>query len=107
MADKKECGAQKIFSDAEAETDITNWRQRNDDIALFVTDRELESHRFELYHTNQWTDQAQREKTNVCVGNYKKENGFHQESHTRSCEEIKELQRICCEKNRLSQTIEN
>ena len=47
---------------AEAEMDIRIWEQRNADIALHETNRELESQRLELYQANQWTDQAQREK---------------------------------------------
>ena len=46
--------------------DIRNWEHRNFDIAFFEINRELESERLELYQANQWADQAQREKINLC-----------------------------------------
>ena len=53
--------------------DIRNWERRNSDIALYETIRELESQRLELYQANEWADQAQREKMNLCgeIGNEK------------------------------------
>ena len=61
LAVQGECAAQKRFSEAEAEMVIRNWEQRND-IALYETNRELESQKLELSQANQWADQAQREK---------------------------------------------
>ena len=61
-----ECAAQRRLSEAEADMNIRNWEQRNSDIALYETNRELESQRFELYQANQWADQAQREEDNLC-----------------------------------------
>ena len=52
--------AQKRFSEDEAEMDKRNWDQRDADIALHVTNPELESLRLELYQANQWADQAQK-----------------------------------------------
>ena len=44
-----------------------NWEQKSSDMALYETNRELESQRLELYQANQWADQeAQREKINLC-----------------------------------------
>ena len=40
--------------------DRRNWEQRDIDIALFETKRELESQKLELYQATQWADQAQR-----------------------------------------------
>ena len=45
-----------------------NWEQRCSDTALYETDRELASQRLELCEANQWADQAQREKINLCGG---------------------------------------
>ena len=48
------------------------WKQerkrekRSSDMALFETNRELESQRLELYQGHQWADQAQRERINSC-----------------------------------------
>ena len=38
--------------------------RRSSEMALYETNRELESQRLELYQANQWVDQAQREKIN-------------------------------------------
>ena len=68
LAVQGQCSAQKILpeAEAEAEMDIRNSEQRNADIVLYKTNRELESQRLELYQANQWADQAQREKINLC-----------------------------------------
>ena len=57
-----ECAAQRRLSEAEAEMYIGYWHQRNSDIALYETNRELEFQRLELYQANPWADHAQREK---------------------------------------------
>ena len=46
--------------------DKRNWEQRNSDMALSETNRDIESQRLELYEANQWADHAQREKMNLC-----------------------------------------
>ena len=61
-----------------------------------LTHRELEYQRLELHQANQWAEQAQREKICVC-GELEMRNRLHQESQTRTCQEIAELRRICCE----------
>ena len=63
LAFQGDCAAQKRLS--EAEMDIRNEEQRNADIALFETNRELESRRLELYQANQRAEQAQRENINL------------------------------------------
>ena len=100
-----ECAAQTRLSEAEAETDISNLERRNADIAIHETNRETESQRLELYQANQSADQAQREKISLCRG-LEMRNQFHQESRTRTCQEIEELRRNCqarqCRNNELS-----
>ena len=66
LAFQGECAAQKRLSVAEAEIDRRNWEQRNADIAVYETNRQLESQRLELYQENQWADQAQRENMCIC-----------------------------------------
>ena len=66
LAVQGECAAQKRLSEAGAEMDIRNWEQRNADVALYQSNRALESQRLELYQANQWADQTQREKINLC-----------------------------------------
>ena len=46
--------------------DIINREHRNADVALYDANRELESQRLEFYQANQWADEAQREKLNLC-----------------------------------------
>ena len=41
-----------------ADMDIRNRVPRNADIALFETNRQLDSQRLELYQANQWADQV-------------------------------------------------
>ena len=91
-----ECAAQKRLSEAEADVGIRNWEQRNADVALDETNRELESRRLELCLVNQWADQAQREKINL-RGELEMRNGLFRESRARNCQEIEELRIICCE----------
>ena len=58
-------------------------------MALCETDRELESQRLELYQANQGKD--------YFFGGLEMRKRLFQESHARNCQEIEELQRICCE----------
>ena len=84
------------LSEAEADRDIRNWEQGMSDIAIYETNRDLESQRLELCQTNQWADEDQREKINFC-GELEMRNRLFQESRARNCQEIEELRRICCE----------
>ena len=52
LAVQGECAPQRRFSEAEADMETRNWEPRH-------KERELESRRLELYHANQWADQAQ------------------------------------------------
>ena len=61
-----ESASQRRLSEAEADVYPRNREQKNADVALCETNRELESQRLELYQANQSTDQAQREKINLC-----------------------------------------
>ena len=72
------------------------WEQKSSEVALHETHRELESQRLQLHQANQWADQAQREKISSC-GELDMRNRLFNESRTRSCQEIQELRRICCE----------
>ena len=60
-----------------------------------MTIRELETQRLELHQANQWADQAQREKTNLC-GESDMRDILFRETRARNCQEIEELRRICC-----------
>ena len=42
--------------------------RRNSDMAQNENNQELDSQRLELYHANQWADQAPREKIYLCGG---------------------------------------
>ena len=89
------CAAQKRLSQPGAEMDTRNWEQRNDDIALCETNWELESQRLELYQANQWADQAQREKMNLCE-ELEMRNRLFQECRARNCQEVKDLTKYLC-----------
>ena len=60
------------------------------------THRELESQRLKLHQANKWADQALREKINL-FGELQIRNRIYQQKHTRTCQEIEELRRICYE----------
>ena len=68
---------------------------RNSDVPLYETGMQFQSQRMELYQANQLTDQTRREKSWLCDEVEMKNRAF-QENHARSCQEIEELQRICC-----------
>ena len=95
------CAAQRRLSEAEADMDIINWEQKSSDVALFETIRELESQRLELYQANQWADQDQREKINLC-GEFEMKNRLFQVNRARNCQDIEDLRR-----NISSQTSDN
>ena len=79
LAVQGECAAQRRLCETEAEMDIINWEQRNADITLYETNRELKSQRLELYQENQWADQAQREKNNL-FGKMRTKNRIYKEN---------------------------
>ena len=58
MAVQGEGAAHRRLSQAEADMGIRNRKQRNSDMALCETNRELESQRLKLYQANPWADQA-------------------------------------------------
>ena len=95
VAVQGECAAHRL-SEAEADMDVRNWQQRNSDIALYETNRELESQKLELYQANRGADQAQGDKINL-RGEEEMRSRFFQGSRARNCQEIDELRRICCE----------
>ena len=59
LAVQGQYSAQRQLSEAEADTDVRKWEKRRPDIALYETNRELESQRLELNRSNRWADQAQ------------------------------------------------
>ena len=85
---------------------IRNLEQRNVDIALYETNRELKSQRLELYQAHQWADQAHRE-----LDKFMRRTGNEKQTLPRKSREkfprnwgfTKNLLR----RNRSSQTIEN
>ena len=89
LADQGASAPHRNLSEAEADMNMRNWEQRNSDIALYETNREL-------YQTNLWADQAQRAKINLC-GELEMKNRHFRENHAKDCQEIEELRRICCE----------
>ena len=58
--------ARRELYSTEYNVEIRNLERRNSEYALFVSQRKLESQRLQLLEANQWTDQAQRERTHLC-----------------------------------------
>ena len=83
----------KLYS-TEYNMEIQNLERRNSEYALFESQRGLESQRLQLLEANQWTDQAQQERTLLC-SELKMKSSLHQECYARSCQEFKELRRRC------------
>ena len=75
--------------------EIRKWEPKTSAAALHETP-ELKSQRLQLHEANQRADQAQREKINL-RGKQRMRNRIYQECHTRTCQEIEELRRICHE----------
>ena len=73
-----------------------------DEISENIFDEELnkllqaESQRLQFLEDIQWTDQAQRERIHLC-GELELEDHLHQECCARSCREIEDFKRRCCE----------
>ena len=65
-------------------------------MAPYKSHRELESQRLQLYQSNHRVDQAQRKKISL-YGESELKNRIYQESHTRTCQEVDKLRRICRE----------
>ena len=57
--------AQTRLSEAEADMEVRRWEKRRSDLALYETNRELESQRLELNQSNRWADQAQKERVSL------------------------------------------
>ena len=74
--------------------DVREWEKRRSDLALYETNRELESHRLELNPSNTGADQAQRERISL-HGELELRNRCFQESRARNCQEIVEIRRFC------------
>ena len=74
--------------------DVREWEKRRSDLALYETNRELESQRLELDQSNRWADQALRERISL-HGELELRSRFFQESRARNCQEIVELRRFC------------
>ena len=69
--------------EVEADVEITRWEQRSSEIALYETYRELEPQRLQLHQANMWTDNAQRERINLCGELDMRNKLFQSESHER------------------------
>ena len=76
----------------EHDLEIHNLERRNSEYALIESRRELESQRRQLLESNQWADQAQRERIHLC-SELEMKNRLHQECCARSCQEIEEVKR--------------
>ena len=79
----------------------TTWRSRiwNEEIQntyYLESQRELESQEQQLLMGSQWADQAQRERIHLC-SELEMKNRLHRDCYARSCQEIEELKRRCCE----------
>ena len=60
MAVREECAAWRRLSAAETDTETRKWEKVSSDMALYETNRELESQRLELYQAHQWADHVNR-----------------------------------------------
>ena len=89
-----ENSAQRKSNLTEYDLEIQNLERRNSENVLIESRRELESQRRQLLESNQWADQAQREKIHLC-SELEMKSRLHQECYARSCQEIEELRRRC------------
>ena len=82
-------------SEAEVEMDRRCWEQRNADIALCETNRDLQSQRLEPYQAKPMGRSSSRRNRRLS-GEPSTKNNIYQEHHARDCQEIEELRSICC-----------
>ena len=98
-----ENSAQRKWDLTKYDLEIQNLERRNSEYALIESRRELESQRRQLLETNQWADQAQRERILLC-SELEMKNRLHRECYARSGQEIEELRRRCYkEENEVTQ----
>ena len=71
-----EIAAQKRLSEADSDLEIRRWDQKNSEIALYESHRELESRRLQQHQADQWADQAQKEKLLVATTVSSREKGL-------------------------------
>ena len=79
--------------------EIQNLGRRNSEYTLNESRRELESQRRQLLESNQWADEAQRERIHLC-NELEMKNRLHQKCYARCCREIKELKKRCFQKRK-------
>ena len=96
LAVRGESAARKRLTEAEPEMEIRRRELKSSEMALYEPHRELESQKLQLDLANDWADQPQREKINLC-GGLDLRNRLYQESQVRTCHQIEALRRTCCE----------
>ena len=97
-----ECAAQKRLSEAESEMDR---KLGTADIALYETNRELESQRLELYQVNPWEIRL-KEKRLICAEIGIEKRTLPRKSRKRSPRNW-EITKNLLRRSRSSQTLEN
>ena len=78
--------------------EVRKWEQRNSEVALHESHRELECQRLQLCQANTWADNAHRESVVLC-GELERRNNLFQEDGTKHCREIAELRSRCSEES--------
>ena len=64
----------------------------------------FEPHRQQLLMANQWADQAQRERIQLC-SEVEMRSHLRQECYVRSCQEIEKLKRRCCQEEKIARQL--
>ena len=82
--------------EAKADVEVKHKEKRNSDIAFFEINQKFESHPLQQQPTNQWADQAQRDKISL-YAELDMKNRLFRVNQTKDCQEIAELRKICCE----------
>ena len=77
------------------EMDRKSCEKKNSDTATNEINQQHESQRLELYQASQRPDQALMENRRI-FEELTMKSKLYQEHHARVCQEIEELQRICC-----------
>ena len=98
-----ENSVQKKWNLNENKMEIQNLKRRSSEYALFESQRELEPQRRQSLKANQWADQAQRERIQLCSELEMKDH-LHQESYARSCQEIEKVKRRCYQEENAEKT---
>ena len=96
----------QTLSQARSEMNMQVWRVESADMALRVSNRQIHSHRMEHYQANEVHENSRREHVMLRAELAKREM-VHQETRSRTLQELESLKKICCAGSCENSAVEN